>query len=332
VTISCFHVDISLILLQDIPTLRSEFSHPDVAIALTALSYYYSGLSEAQLTNCFELLSRSDDPESEYQTWVLRNPDTPVAFQRLAGVNTKDAGQFRDRVYPVFHNNQATIDFFLAKIVFPKEAKEFPNKLSTSGWDLAETRSHLTTGFSGTNDRKHLLPTSIQQQDLPEQLYTNALVLHYLLMPENSGYRCISDDSDTPKSMSTVDFLKLLRREDPHIRVLIDAGAQMLDLQNQELVSQWLQLSPPGVSAAVYFNDQDELTVLLEDGTVEAFQSSPYRHNMDKVVVYLDDAHTRGTDLKLPRQTRAAVTLGPKLTKDRLVQGSCICSLCSGAR
>jgi hypothetical protein len=42
---------------------------------------------------------------------------------------------------------------------------------------------------------------------------------------------------------------------------------------------------------------------------------------VDKCIVYLDDAHTRGTDLKLPRDTRAAVTLGPKVTKDRLVQG-----------
>ena len=38
-------------------------------------------------------------------------------------------------------------------------------------------------------------------------------------------------------------------------------------------------------------------------------------------VVYLDDAHTRGTDLELPQGMRAAVTLGPKVTKDRLVQG-----------
>lgn len=29
-----------------------------------------------------------------------------------------------------------------------------------------------------------------------------------------------------------------------------------------------------------------------------------------------------GTDLKLPLTARAAVTLGPRLTKDRLVQGT----------
>jgi len=34
----------------------------------------------------------------------------------------------------------------------------------------------------------------------------------------------------------------------------------------------------------------------------------------------LDEAHTRGTDLKMPANYRAIVTLGPDLTKDRLAQ------------
>jgi hypothetical protein len=42
---------------------------------------------------------------------------------------------------------------------------------------------------------------------------------------------------------------------------------------------------------------------------------------MDQCLVYLDEAHTRGTDLKMPENYRAIVTLGPGLTKDRLVQG-----------
>jgi hypothetical protein len=117
----------------------------------------------------------------------------------------------------------------------------------------------------------------------------------------------------------------------------------MLDLKNVELVSRWLQLRPEGVSAAVFVNDRDELSVYTADGTIELLDTSPFKHQrapcsplsppltytcshpVDKCIVYLDDAHTRGTDLKLPRNTRAAVTLGPKVTKDRLVQGRALC-------
>lgn len=42
---------------------------------------------------------------------------------------------------------------------------------------------------------------------------------------------------------------------------------------------------------------------------------------MDQCLVYLDECHTRGTDLKMPADYRAIVTLRPDLTKDRLVQG-----------
>jgi hypothetical protein len=61
--------------------------------------------------------------------------------------------------------------------------------------------------------------------------------------------------------------------------------------------------------------------VVTQDGTIEPFMSSPFNRQLERCVVYLDDAHTRGTDLKFPRGMRAAVTLGPKVTKDRLVQG-----------
>ena len=94
----------------------------------------------------------------------------------------------------------------------------------------------------------------------------------------------------------------------------------MLELQNEELARHWLSLKPY-ISAAIFFNELDHLTVLTQDGTTEPLISSPFNRQLDKCIVYLDDAHTRGTDLKLPRGTRAAVTLGPKVTKDRLLQG-----------
>ena len=73
--------------------------------------------------------------------------------------------------------------------------------------------------------------------------------------------------------------------------------------------------------AGVFFDDADNLSVLTQDGVVESFYSSSFFQLLDQCIVYLDDAHTRGTDLKLPLNFRAAVTLGPKVTKDRLVQG-----------
>jgi hypothetical protein len=184
-----------------------------------------------------------------------------------------------------------------------------------------EEKKKITTGFSGTNDNRHLLPTSITQEDSNSALGTNALVLQYLLRPENDHYECT--EGDNGKRESAKDFLQRLVKQDPEIRVLLDVGAQMLELQNEEVARYWLSLRPDD-SAAIFFNDSDHLTVVTPDGIIEPLISSPFNRQLDKCVVYLDDVHTRGTDLKFPRGTRAAVTLGPKVTKDRVVQGKLI--------
>jgi hypothetical protein len=302
---------------KDVPSLRAEFGHPDVAIALTCLSYYYHGLSEDQLDQCFQLLYKQDNPPLVYEGWVHDNDSLPEPLHQLSSVNTKDPDQRRQYLVPLFRNNHVVIDFFLSEVVFPKEAKEFPKKLATSGWDIAEIKEHPSTGFSGTNDNSYLLPTSITQEDPVQQLSTNAKVLNYVLQPENNSYLCIHQLGQMPSAQS---FLELLVRQTPEIRVLLDVGAQMLEFQNQELAEHWLTLVPD-IPAAIFFGDNDELLVLTREGIVEAFVSSPFNQQLDKCLVYLDDAHTRGTDLKLPRYFRAAVTLGPKVTKDRLLQG-----------
>ncbi|KAF8601977.1 hypothetical protein BDV93DRAFT_545566 [Ceratobasidium sp. AG-I] len=303
---------------KDFPSSRAEFGNPDVAIVLTCLSYYYHGLTDTQLDTCFEMLYKLDNPTLEYEQWVHANGNIPQELLHLNGVNVKDREQFADTIIPAFSHNAAVVNFFLAAVVFPRETQEFPHKLATSGWDLAQVKGHVTTGFSGTNDNQYLLPTSIVQADPVNQSSTNALVLNYLLQPENNHYTCTRGPGG--ETCSAKDFLKLLVKQDPEIRVLLDVGAQMLELKNKDLVRCWLDLRPD-VSAAVFFSDKDELMVLPQNGAPAPLLTSSFAQQLDNCIVYLDDGHTRGTDLKLPKHTRAVVTLGQNVTKDRLLQG-----------
>ncbi len=175
----------------------------------------------------------------------------------------------------------------------------------------------LTTGFSGTNDNRSLLPLSIKQSDLPSLLHTNAEVLTYLLERRNHTYICAVDKSG--KRLSVVELLVLISQQQPAIRVLLDAGAQVLEMHNHDVVRVWLAKSR--APAAVYFNEDDKLMVLHRDNRMEPFSASPYVDNLGECLVYLDEVHTRGTDLKLPADARAALTLGPGQTKDHTVQG-----------
>ena len=272
------------------------------------------------MLSCFDLLGKLNNPETEYDHWVeLGGQDLPAGLRQLKGVNIEDEMQVDEFLVPVFSKNKRVVDFYLSQRVFPRAAREFPSKLPTSSWDLVEDKKNVTTGFSGTNDNRHLLPASMIQKVPDFVLGTNALVLRHLLRPENDHYECTGGVGG--KRETTTAFLKRLVKQDPKVRVLLDVGAQMLELQNEDLARRWLSLRPD-VSAAIFFNDSDHLTVITQDGMTEPFISSPFSSQLEKCVVYLDDAHTRGTDLKLPQGTRAAVTLGPKVTKDKLVQGT----------
>ncbi|MBE3044890.1 DUF3645 domain-containing protein [Candidatus Bathyarchaeota archaeon] len=305
---------------KDQPSARSEFSHPDVVILLTLLAYYYEGLTDDDMFLALDHLLASDQAEIEYGRWVRGNADMPGKFETLAGVNTEDRDQCVTDVFPHLKHSMAVIDYFLDHIVFPKEMKEFPSKLSSSGWDLGEPKLHPTTGFSGTNDSRRLLPLGMKQLDLEKQQHTNGLVLSYLLQPETS---VTNIPPRSPKHTSDADALiDLVIGLEPPVRVILDVGAQVLELGNFEVASQWLERTKDEhTQAVVFFNDDDELSVVDRTGYTERLQTSTFATQMDACLVFLDEAHTRGTDLKLPTNYRAAVTLGADQTKDELMQG-----------
>ncbi|KAJ4244210.1 hypothetical protein NW762_014592 [Fusarium torreyae] len=265
---------------KDNPAPRSEFSHPDIIVVLTCLSYYYGGLGDQALFDSLELLTRSDNADSD----------------------------------------KAAIDFYLHRIVFPQELREFPYKLSASGWDLGKKKTHITTGFSGTNDSRYILPLDIMQLNLPEQNHTNALVLENLLCPEN-GITLMTNEM-VGATFHSQYLLETLENMDSRPRVILDVGAQVVDLTNMELARAWLrQYADDGnTQAVIFFNDFDEIVVMDKSGKVEELQTSPFADQIDQCLVFLDEGHTRGTDLRLPTNYQAAVTLGSHLTKDRLVQ------------
>ena len=305
---------------KDSPSARAEFSHPDTTIILTCLSYYYGGLSDKQIYASFEELFQSDHAQEEYDDWTRDFSKLPNSFRQLSGVNLSNTTQCSRDLFPILRFSKGMIDFYMSHLVFPKEMKEFTYKLSSSGWEIGRDKIFPTTGFSGTNDSKYILPVPVKQCDLPEQLSTNAAVLTCLLRPENSF------DSIFTSAIEVLDaevLINMAVNSKPPVRVILDVGAQVLELRNEEVARKWLsRVACSEVQAAIFFDDANELCVVSRDGRKESLLVSPFAKQMDQVLVYLDEAHTRGTDLKMPTDYRAIVTLGPELTKDRLAQGN----------
>jgi hypothetical protein len=102
--------------------------------------------------------------------------------------------------------------------------------------------------------------------------------------------------------------------------VILDVGAQLLE-NNEKIATSWLERVAPEDAQAVIFFHENDIFVMNREGTKEPLPISPFAKQMNRCLVYLDEAHTRGTDLKMPADYRAIVTLEPDLTKDRPAQG-----------
>ncbi|KAK4182710.1 hypothetical protein QBC35DRAFT_546309 [Podospora australis] len=305
---------------KDSPAPRSEFSHTDIVIVLTCLSYYYQGLTDHELLECLEMLSQSEQANEEYNRWSQAS-QLPRSLKDFSAVNLKDKTLCKTEIFPALRFSKPVIDYYLSHFVFPKEMREFPFKLSSSGWDLAKIKPSPLTGFSGTNDSKSVLPLDVKALDLPEQKHTNALVIEFLLRLENDVLELGNDQPSQPAL--TVDGLLSAAVSDTtrSVRVILDVGAQIIALGNEQLAKRWLDLTrPEDADAVIFVNDSDDLRVLTRDGMTESFYTSPFTTQTERCLVFLDQAHTRGIDLKLPDHYRAAVTLGPGVTKDTLVQ------------
>jgi hypothetical protein len=118
----------------------------------------------------------------------------------------------------------------------------------------------------------------------------------------------------------------------PLPEVILDVGAQILELNNLDFAMAWLGMHPdPFKEAAVFCSNDDEVSVVNRRGHVELLQTSSFANRLEACLVYLDEAHCRGIDLRLPQNYRAAVTLGSNLSKASLSH-SWLSNICANSR
>lgn len=302
----------------------SEYGHPDSAILFTILATYYQGLSISQTKENLEAIAKHDEPRRAYELMIQSSSTLTGALRDYDAINSDDPYQVTE-IHKAIAFDTNAIDLYLNTYVFPRHAKQFSTRLQASGWDLPTISSNnpkarLTTGFSGTNDTRDSLPLSISQQDLPSLVHTSAEVLSYFLQHRNRGYEVLRDISG--RRLPEIGMLRKLHQLE--IRVLIDTGATILEMSNYEVARQWLDIDHEA-SAAVYFDSENKALVLFRQGKSEPLSATPFAEDLSGLIVYIDQSHCRGTDMKLPANARAAVTLGVSLQKDALVQGAMRC-------
>lgn len=281
---------------KGVPSEQSEWGHPDVAILFTVLAFYYDGVTKGQLKQALTRVLKSDDPSTEYDKWVQSSRSMPDSLKAWNTINVEDDDQVHE-IWMAVRYQVVVIDYFLNNLVFPRHAKQFKVKLQSSGWDIPLFSAvqifdakkiqgkPLTTGFSGTNDNRTMLPLTVKQSDLPSLSHTNAEVLTYLLHPRSRA--CEVMVNQYGRRASERDLLFMLKRR--RIRVLIDAGAQILEMDNETLAKTWLGIDHSS-EAALFFDSSNRPWIISRTNFRRTpLLASPYSEDLSKVLVYLDE-------------------------------------------
>ncbi|KAI0555746.1 hypothetical protein F4679DRAFT_3841 [Xylaria curta] len=305
------------------PSEQAEYGHPDVTILFTCLSFYYAGLTQDQLVQGVQNILQSNDPAAQYEWWTSTCTELPIDLRHWNVINADDTGQM-ERLWCLLRLNRNVINHYLNHFVFPIHARQFEVKLQACSWDIpifSEGNDQLTrtTGFSGTNDNRMMLPLTISQRDLPELRHTSAEVLSYLLQERNRSFHVIAYEQG--HRLTEKGFLKDLKAKG--VSVLIDVGAYISEMGNKDVARSWLQVDSDA-KAVVYFGNDDRAWVHYRSNPKEdvPLLATPLAENLSGCNVFLDEAHTRGVDLRLPTNAHGAVTLALNLTKDHTVQAA----------
>ena len=305
---------------KDVAAERTEFGHTDVAVMLTLLSYYQYGLTDDEVNTLLDRLDRKEAKSDVYNSWVAAADTVDSSIQELGGINRKNATQMKKLLIPFLRHHTAAINFYLGQVIFPNESKEFKCKLVANSWSMAPVERCLKmSGFSGTNDTRHLLPGSTKQDDLPELRHTNAYVCNLVLDNANNMYRVLRDQPLTGEKLLD-HIVQCEQLNQVQINTIVDIGALVLDFTNLELAKAWLE-KRTDKNGVVYFDSRNQLQVWIRKTRSSCkLELSSYADNLTECLVYLDHAHCRGTDLRMKTGTVAAITLGKGLRRDELMQ------------
>ncbi|KAL7553023.1 hypothetical protein ACHAWF_016264 [Thalassiosira exigua] len=319
----------------DTPDLRSEFAHPDCAIAFTILAYYHDGLTKEEFLKALRMLMALGESAQQkfYNSWFVASSDQMAAddlksLDCAEKIDVTNEGQI-EKMWHYYHRNMYTVNFYLNTCVLPHETDQFDSRLTATSWNLAQNPSCDIVGFSGTNDNHRILPLQVKQhfaslEKKPDPILkeldgTNGKMLE-MMMNHTIGVRKLESDIRCQQSMISI-LTDGVNGSTVH--AIIDCGALLAGTDLGNISETILKILPIKEFGGVLFYDDEQSqdwVILERSGRLLPKDLSPVREK-DTFAIF-DEPRCRGTDLKLRSNAVALLTLAPKLCKDKLMQAA----------
>ncbi|CAK9024379.1 unnamed protein product [Durusdinium trenchii] len=322
---------------KDVPSRSSEFAHPDVAIGLTILAYRFEGLRPSDVRSIVAQLkqdgARQLGPRDTrpahvlFESWVrqagccrgykMRRLDEELSrnILPLSLFQPTDPKQMA-RLYRQIQNTSEVAHFWLRQHVFPVTMNFHPLKISASGHELGSSLLFgYRLGFSGT-------PSNLLPEDLGECFYE----------PGSDGQvtAVLTDPKVTSAEVCEPDWspLKLLERvAQGQFHALIDTGALITNMDNEQVARELLAKLPPQDFDGVVFLDPSDRKMILLRGSSSTGAARAVSLVTSGVVperrfTFFDQVHTTGMDILAAPCAKAVLTVGKDMNFRDYAQGA----------
>eukprot|EP01060_Flectonema_neradi_P040006 TRINITY_DN8997_c1_g1_i1.p1 TRINITY_DN8997_c1_g1~~TRINITY_DN8997_c1_g1_i1.p1 ORF type:complete len:4144 (+),score=716.08 TRINITY_DN8997_c1_g1_i1:58-12489(+) len=308
---------------KDVPSRSSEFAHPDVVIGLTTFAYRYEGLRKRDLRAVISQLkkeySRQFGPRDRrpacvlYQNWLrigaALNKSSAESVLPLPLFHVSDTKQF-NRLYAMVSRVPELIYYYLDHHVFPATMNFQKMKISACGHELGSSLLFgKRAGFSGT-------PSNLMPLDLGNCEYepgSDGDIIHTL-----TSSSIVT--AEVKSKWSARSILEDIAKADPPYHALIDTGAYITNMDNNEVAAYLLKYLPEWYEGVVFLDKQDNKMVLSRTGRVVPFSQCGITEQ--RRFTFYDQIHTTGMDIKQAPTAKAVVTIGKDMTFRDYAQGS----------
>ena len=308
---------------KDVPSRSSEFAHPDVVIGLTTLSYRYEGLRKNDLRSVISQLkkeySRQSGPRDRRPACVLYNRWIHIGAEAkgtsaesvlpLPLFHLNDNKQFK-RLYNLVRDVPELIYYYLDHHVFPATMNFQRLKISACGHELGSNLLFgKRAGFSGT-------PSNLMPLDFGCCEYepgSDGDIVHTLTSP-------LVTTAELKVQWSAKSLLRDVACAEPPFHALIDTGAYITNMDNQEVAAYLLEYLPSWYEGVVFLNKQDRKMMMVRSGRLVDFAQCGIAEG--RRFTFYDQIHTTGMDIKQAPTARAVVTIGKDMTFRDYAQGA----------
>mmetsp|Transcript_5552 Transcript_5552/g.9906 ORF Transcript_5552/g.9906 Transcript_5552/m.9906 type:complete len:2248 (-) Transcript_5552:144-6887(-) len=305
---------------KDTPSPASEFSHPDILILLTLLSYRYGGL---RLSDA-ELLVKTLQLHLKHESGPVMQRPSYLTFDRFlnsssAGSNnvlplnlfqTEDKDSI-ERLWVRIHMSMEAVEYYCVNIAFPRCLDHRMYKLKATGEELLLACKKSTIGMSGTpNAAIPLRMGKCEWEALTEGRFIRTLSRAQFVSVEQ------------PLSQRDSKCTRVLERvaSIPNAVALVDCGALIVGMSNEDVARYLLEKLRPSIHGVVYLDNHDRKTIVSREGRVCQLESTSIE--LGNRFTFYDQVHTTGMDILQPSFAHAVLTLNKTTTFRDFAQGA----------